>query len=358
MRVMNRKEAIEFVRQRAPLFQEQHNPFALSEWLIHFLEQVARDDWKIWAAISERRDDGVMLLYSVGREQPQALTNYYASLYSPIVTPVYAKAALAHQFVGKLLARRLRVSTVQLAPLSIDDANLMSVALRDQGFYVKRYFCFGNWYLPCGDQTFEEYLAHRDSTLRNTIARKSKKFFANPVNRLEIITDVANVDRAMAAYSTVYLNSWKQPEPYPDFVPGWARICADRGWLRLGIAWVGDTPVAVQFWFVIEGQAFIFKLAYDEDYAGLSAGTVLTAHMFRHALDVDQVDEIDYLTGDDDYKKGWMTHRRERVGVIACNTRSIRGMGRALAEAAGALRGRWRAQQRVVTTSARAEART
>jgi CelD/BcsL family acetyltransferase involved in cellulose biosynthesis len=71
--------------------------------------------------------------------------------------------------------------------------------------------------------------------------------------------------------------------------------------------------------------AYIFKLAYDEAQSRWSAGTVLTAHLLRHALEVDQVVEIDYLSGDDAYKKSWMTVRRERIGLMACNLRSIGG---------------------------------
>ena len=73
-------------------------------------------------------------------------------------------------------------------------------------------------------------------------------------------------------------------------------------------------------------RTYIFKLAYDEEYAKWSAGTVLTAHLMRHSLEQDRVIEIDYLTGDDAYKKSWMTARRERVGLIAGNPRSARGL--------------------------------
>jgi len=38
------------------------------------------------------------------------------------------------------------------------------------------------------------------------------------------------------------------------------------------------------------------------------------------------VHEIDYLTGDDTYKKDWMSHRRERWGIIAFNPRTPRGL--------------------------------
>jgi CelD/BcsL family acetyltransferase involved in cellulose biosynthesis len=129
-------------------------------------------------------------------------------------------------------------------------------------------------------------------------------------------------------------------EPFPQFVRGWARTCAENGWLRLGVAWLGDAPIAAQFWFTLHRRAYIFKLAYDEAHTKLSAGTVLSAHLFRHALEVDRVVEMDYLTGDDGYKKSWMTHRRERIGLLACNLRTPRGLAAAAAEYTGTLRQR------------------
>src|SRR5687767_13722369 len=130
----------------------------------------------------------------------------------------------------------------------------------------------------------------------------------------------------MDAYEKVFAKSWKKPEPYGSFVRQWALICARNNWLRLGVAWLGDLPIAAQFWFTMHGRASIFKLAYDEEYSQLSAGTVLSAHMFSHALDVDRVLEIDYLTGDDAYKQSWMTQRRQRSGILACNTMTLCGL--------------------------------
>jgi CelD/BcsL family acetyltransferase involved in cellulose biosynthesis len=46
----------------------------------------------------------------------------------------------------------------------------------------------------------------------------------------------------------------------------------------------------------------------------------------QHVMDVDGVREVDYLTGDDNYKKDWMSHRRERVGLIAFDTSRPRGV--------------------------------
>lgn len=46
----------------------------------------------------------------------------------------------------------------------------------------------------------------------------------------------------------------------------------------------------------------------------------------EHVIDVDNVHEVDYLTGDDAYKKDWMSDRRERWGVVAFNLRTPHGL--------------------------------
>ena len=347
MHVLTKSEALPFLRERAEVLDaagNPSNPFGSSEWVLHFVDQVAGEDWRVLAVEDGAAGDSLMLLYREARAPGRcmALANYYASLYSPLSSTAPDRAQAAVHIVRQLGDARPRIATVQLAPLDgqAEDTAALASALAGQGWYVRRYFCFGNWYLPCEGVTFEAYMGSRDSQLRNTWARKSKRMLA--AGRVRIVTTPDAVESAMDAYDAVYAKSWKQAEPYPGFVRGWARICARRGWLRLGIASVDDAPVAVQFWFTIGKRAFIFKLAYDDAQSKWSAGTVLTAHMIRHALDVDRVAEIDYLTGDDAYKKSWMSHRRERIGLMACNTRSPQG----LAAAAKEIAGEWRARLR------------
>jgi Acetyltransferase (GNAT) domain len=244
-----------------------------------------------------------------------------------------------------LTAARPAFDTVDLAPMAESDAAAVQAALRGCGWITRRYLCHGNWYLPCEGLGFEAYMAQRPSQLLNTWRRKAKAFKrAGGEARLQLVTAPAEVEAGMDAYETIYAKSWKQAEPYPRFVRDWAVICAARGWLRLGIAWVGDAPIAAQFWFTRNRRAYIFKLAYDEAQSKWSAGTVLSAMLFEHSLEVDRAVEIDYLTGDDAYKRSWMNDRRERVGVIACNPRTLRGLLRGGYESAGALRERWRAR--------------
>ena len=348
MKRLSRSELRAWVVAQAPALDAgcADNPFASSAWTLHFIDQVARDDWTFLLAGGADAAHGTTLLYSEPSRPHDALalTNYYASLYSPAI----GARGDAHltDLPRALVGPGPALATVNLAPMSLTDAQAIEPAFRAAGWVTRRYACFGNWYLPCAGLRFEQYMAARPSQLVNTWNRKAKKFgSAGGPARLQLVTRPEDVPAAMQAYAQVYAKSWKVPEPYPDFVGEWAAICAARGWLRMGIAWVDATPIAVQFWFTCGGRASIWKLAYDEAHAKWSAGTVLSAFMFEHSLDVDHVCEIDYLTGDDAYKRSWMSDRRERVGVIACNPRTLHGLVRAGREVAGALRQRWLASR-------------
>ena len=45
----------------------------------------------------------------------------------------------------------------------------------------------------------------------------------------------------------------------------------------------------------------------------------------KHVIDVDRVSTVDYLSGDDPYKKDWMSHRQERWALVGYNRRTVRG---------------------------------
>jgi len=140
----------------------------------------------------------------------------------------------------------------------------------------------------------------------------------------------------------VYESSWKTPEPYPGFIPGLVADLAASGSLRLGVARLGDRAVAAQLWSIRGGRAAIVKLAHRTDSTEFSPGTLLTVHMMQLAIERDGVTEVDYLIGDDAYKRNWMTARRERWGIVAYATRSPIGLALVLRELAGRTAKRFR----------------
>jgi hypothetical protein len=189
-------------------------------------------------------------------------------------------------------------------------------------------------------------LANCKGKHRSDIKRMEKRLQEAGAS-VTLYTEAVDLDKAVADYQAVYEKSWKQAEPHPGFVPGMIRLCAAKNWLRLGVIRIGDQPIAAQVWRVGKRKAEIYKVAYDEAFKAYSPGTVLTARLMRHVLDVDRVDEVDYLVGDDAYKKNWMTHRRERIGIVAYELRSLGGLAGAMVEmtsrAAKPWVDRWRA---------------
>ena len=261
---------------------------------------------------------------ALGREI-SALSNFYTAIYAPAFAPDVEPGDLL-PLTRALRRGGGRAAAYRFSPMDPQsrEFDLLRRALRLAGLSDHSYFAFGNWYEPVR-QNWADYLKDRSGQVRSTIKRNSKKFAAEG-GRLEIVRGGDALEAGLAAYQAVYAQSWKVPEPYPDFVPGLIRLCARRGWLRLGVAWLGDKPVAAQIWIVANGRADIYKLAYDEAHKALAPGTLLTALLMEQAIDVDQVREIDYLIGDDPYKAAWMSQRRERQGLVAYDPTTLRGL--------------------------------
>ena len=256
-----------------------------------------------------------------------SLSNYYSSLFAPVWSGLNSWEA-ARELAACIAQDTPKWDTIDLKPLDVSAPvfSALEAGLKSAGFVVQTYFCFGNWYLDVGGRTFSQYFDGLPSTLKNTVTRKTKKLEKSGRAKVEIVTGADGLEAAINAYNAVYAQSWKQPEPYPGFVPQLIRTCANLGVLRLGIVYYDDAPVASQFWIVQNGVALIYKLAYDERFKDLSAGSILTATLMQHAIDVDHVREVDYLTGDDSYKRDWMTGRRERWGLLAMNPRTVHGL--------------------------------
>jgi hypothetical protein len=319
------------------------NPFASPAWLRPFLQHIGEPSWRLLGvpAVAPGRTPW-LLCGDQHLRTVRAVGNYYTSLVGPLddePDQAESAAALVRHVTGQTGGPVSLSQVLELEPLSAPMGQALMLAFQAEGWNVRLQPCFGNWHLPCAGRGFDHYMAQRPGRLQSTWRRKSRRFGAPDAGPwIEIVTDPARVEPAMDAYEQVYRRSWKVAEPYPAFIRAWALVCAERGWLRLGLAWLDGEAIAAQLWFTVAGKAYIFKLAYDERHAALSPGTVLSGHLFRHALEVDRVHEIDYLSGDDFYKTDWMTHRRQRVKLIACNLRTPFGAARAAVEGMRRLR--------------------
>lgn len=324
--------------------------FATPEWFDVLQSTCAVPDARP-ALIGCADADGatVLPLQQFAGGEYRSLSNFYTCLFDaaasdPATAQRHAPALAA--WLASQSAARLRLHPID--PGSPFWTTFVD-ALRREGYWIDRYFAFGNWFEPCAGVAWKDYLAARPSRLRNTIVRTRKKLQAAPDFRLQVFDGSASPEAmagAVADFEAVYLRSWKRPEPYPDFIATMCRQAHARGWLRAAVSHLDGKPVAAQIWLVKGQVASIYKLAYDEDYARRGVGTVVTAALFEHVLDVDRVVEIDFLSGDDPYKAEWMSGRRERFGLLAFHPRTLQGLAGALRHFGGRMVRRWQARLR------------
>jgi hypothetical protein len=325
------------------LFEEagRQSIFLTLPWFQNFIQtaMAPEDRVRIYGATAKDAQGtpaGMLLMRSTSNlnsfsspHKLEALANYYSCFYAPhLAVSADDSRETLRAFTQAIAREKPCWDAVEVKPMDVHSREFTELveAFKEAGFVVQTFFSFGNWYLPVNGRSFAQYSESLPSVLKNTLSRKRKKLEKTGRAKIEIVTGGPGLDAAIDAYMKIYLSSWKQPEPYPQFVPGLIRMCATMGALRLGLLYVDGEPAAAQLWIVHHGNALIYKLAYDERFAELSAGTILSAALFQHALDVDKVAEVDYLSGDDGYKKDWMSQRRERWGILALNPRTTRGV--------------------------------
>ena len=257
-------------------------------------------------------DDGPQCALFCAVKSPGHLTslsNFYTMEYGPIGIGERGAEGLAA--IARVLATE-RWHTIDLRAMRRDERAQLDAALSAAGFSCYPYLQYDNWYLEVRGRSFEEYYSALGSRLRNTIRRKGKKLKRDHEHTIDIYpVDDVSFDDAIAVYEHVYASSWKNPEPFPAFMPALFSTCDQLGIARIGVARIDGNPAAAQIWINDHGRTVIYKLAYDEQYAPMSIGSLLSYRLFEHAIDNDQVHEIDYGVGSESYKRDWMNARRE-----------------------------------------------
>lgn len=275
--------------------------------------------------------------------QAEALGSWYTLAFRPVYSPATPEPARLALLTA--LARVLRPTLGQLRLEPVPEADgtdaLLMAAFREAGWIANRAQKTGHWHTDIPDGGFSDFWAQRPGQLRSTHDRRAKKF---PMN-IRIHTQID--DALWADYQQIFAASWKGEEGSPAFLRAMADHASNAGALRLGIAHYEGKPVAAQLWTVDHGRAIIHKLAYRDDAAAMSPGTLLSAALFRHAIDADHVASISYGTGDDGYKRDWMDQREQLHILEFFNPYRLSGLRGASRSAVGRASS-WLKQQRKI----------
>ena len=253
-----------------------------------------------------------------------SLSNYYTPLFFPPGGDLSSSGQF-RRLIEHILNTR-QITSVVLRPVDMENAlwhEYLSI-LRDNKWVCFVEFEFGNWFHNV-DESYTEYFNARPTVVKNTYKRKLRKFNTLENSRIDIVCDSDRLSSYILDYNRVYKNSWKENEPNEHFMPDFITLAASRGELRLGFAYIGDTPISAHLWLVSAGVASIFKLSYDKEYSRFSPGTLVMCEMLRHVIDIDKVNRVDFLSGDDHYKSDWMSSRREMKSIKAYKLLSFGG---------------------------------
>ena len=311
------------------LFQKagEQSIFFSRPWFENLVKHALEDGQSMLLACVVEKDHVLAILPLMTRSSGHlhALGHLYTSLYTLLIAEHDEREVLTCLAQG---LTQLPACSLRLAPVAQDDSSLQHLqhALESFGCSCFLRFRFFNWFHRLQGQSFADYMAARPSKVRNTIARKQRKLEREHGYDIRLSTG-DDLQQALADYNTVYNASWKAKELFGDLVEGLAERLSGQGWLRLAVLYIGGKPAAAQFWFVAHGKASIFKLAYDESWKRYSPGSILIHYLMEHVIDTDQVEEIDFLTGNDAYKRDWMAERRERWGLYCAKPRLPKGRG-------------------------------
>jgi len=311
----------------------QGNPFVSYDWFKNLRKTVVEEETQPFVVVIQNSNSDLVAIIPLKNQIKSwwrtrwtlSLANYYTPVYYPLVD----EEKVSNIDVARCICAYLRNSNckwdaINLNPLYHNEQlSDFESALAESDLFSLNYRTTVNWYHEVDD--YQTYLSSRPSRLINTINRKGRKLKKNFNVEFKVIDTQAHLTEALAAFQKIYSVSWKKPEPYPEFIPGLVDICAANGWLKLSILRLDDEPVAAQFWFVSDETAYIYKLAYDPKYTKYSVGTVLTAMMMEYVIEKERVKKIDFLTGDDNYKKDWMDSKKQMYGLLILNTKRVRG---------------------------------
>lgn len=311
------------------LLKSQSNPFLDEDWFRSFCRYVA-------PAIGEQRwltlkqgdhcEALLPLLTQSHTRQPTlgAMANYYSPYFGLIAD---GASDVAQELITLAKDELTAYKLLTLLPMTKGPTENLQEAFSSAGWLTHRYAFSGNWREE-GISDFSDYWQRRPSRLRNSVRRKTQKL-PSQSSRFELITDAVS-DQQLFDFHQVYRESWKPKEPYPAFIDALVHSLAARGELRMGILYVQGVAAAGQLWAQRGTTAYIYKLAYRDDMANYSPGTLLSHRMFEWVIEDFGATTVDYLTGDDAYKQSWVSHRETLYGLECCNPKHAAGWARHL----------------------------
>lgn len=189
-------------------------------------------------------------------------------------------------------------------------------------------------------RTFESYLLSLGSEHRYNFRRRRRSLSKAHKVRFAAVESDAERRHALGLLISLHNQRWEvrggstafhSPEllRFHDEVTS---ALLKRGWLRLFVLWLDDTPAAVLYGVSYRGTFSFYQSGFDPAYSRQSVGLVTMGLAIERACE-EQIGVYDFLHGHEAYKSLWTRERRDliRLEVYPPHTRGL--LYRATAEA-------------------------
>jgi hypothetical protein len=238
-------------------------------------------------------------------------------------------APILYGLLECIAAERRRCDVIRVSPLDPASvfARLLQLNLRERHYPMQAFRHLDDRYESTDGMSSEAYLAARPSALMTDLRDRIRPFFESGQASFRLITETSELDAAHEAYLTVLESNPREAEIEPE---GYARdvmhVAADAGALRFGVIEFDGTPVAVQMWIASADTARCLRIWSNPRVPSLLLDDALVERMVPHLLDVDHVRELNFGAIGDAFAQTWAPRKRERIGIIAFNPRTWRGI--------------------------------
>jgi CelD/BcsL family acetyltransferase involved in cellulose biosynthesis len=301
------------------------NPFLSLDWHLVWLKHFANAPVQIhYIKISDQQGPVAFFPMILKRESFHGVSvrvlRYAGNMYSLVNCPILGVedrdsvfAYFARHAVTTIPWHLLRGGNL---PPEHAGPNELHRALQDAGYSSYLNEDRANRVYHNEEIVAEEYFNQLGGSLRRDIRRATNRLAEAGDYEFRIVkSDLKPKD--IDDYWSVYGSSWKQKESYPSFHPEVMEVMARHGFLRLGIMYLDQKPIAALLWFLNNGRGYAVKTAYNEEYKWFNPGKLLLWMMIERLIEDDGMKFFDLMKGDQEYKKRWTNIRRTRSSILA-----------------------------------------
>jgi CelD/BcsL family acetyltransferase involved in cellulose biosynthesis len=210
-----------------------------------------------------------------------APTNCAATL--DIITVPDRSAEVVRTVMTYLRSREHDWDFLRLHPIPQSSVTAGELSRCAETFGYRSYIApvFQNAYIYT-DRSWEEYRHSLSKNFKKQLRSQERKLAATGPISYELISDPAEIDRAIEEMMNIERRSWKwnigvsiNSTAYRNFYQEFARIAITRGWLNLWLMHLNAEIISYEYVVTFHGQAEVLKGSFDTRYQHFSPGNHL-----------------------------------------------------------------------------------